>query len=251
MLTARGEVADRITGLDAGADDYLSKPFDTDELVARVRARAEEARAGETASSFTCVVADDDLPVLEGVASYLEEQGVNVVARAMSGQETLDSIRNLHPDVALVDVGMPGLDGLEVARRSNGTRVALYTGRAERELLSEALEAGAAGFILKEIALPELLRALEIVAEGGVYVDPGLAGELVLAQHQDPRPALTRREREVLSLVAKGMTNDGIGAKLRISAETVQTHVRNAMAKLDASTRTEAVASALRASLIG
>jgi DNA-binding NarL/FixJ family response regulator len=126
----------------------------------------------------------------------------------------------------------------------------LYTGHRDRALLDKALEVGASGFVLKEAALYRLLEALRIVADGGVYVDPELSAALASSRTVAALSPLTPREREILLLLADGMTNERAASTLGISAETVQSHVRNAMGKLEADTRTEAVATALRESLI-
>jgi DNA-binding NarL/FixJ family response regulator len=156
--------------------------------------------------------------------------------------------------VALIDIRMPRLGGIEVARRSvtsaPNTAVILYTAYGDRALLTEALDAGARGFVLKEAPLADLARAIELVARGGTYVDPVLASFLASVQTADKLPALTQRERDVLRLLADGFSNEEIGKRLFISPETVRTHVRKAMDKLDADTRTQAVATALRQSLI-
>ena len=203
---------------------------------------------------LTCVVADDHPAMVEAVTEVLTELGVSVVGRARDGEEALAKIEARRPAVALVDVRMPRLGGIEVAKRvaagSSGTAVILYTAYGDRALLSDALDAGARGFVLKEAPLGDLGRAVETVARGGTYVDPVLAGYLAAAPAKGDMPALTQRERDVLRLLADGLSNEEIGKKLFISAETVRTHVRKAMAKLDADTRTQAVATALRQSLI-
>jgi DNA-binding NarL/FixJ family response regulator len=116
-------------------------------------------------------------------------------------------------------------------------------------MLTEALDAGVRGFLLKEGPLEDLARAVRAVAGGSQYIDPVLAGTLALAANE-PVPQLTQRERDVLRLLAEGHANEEIGRQLFISAETVRTHIRKAMAKLGAETRTEAVAKALRQHLI-
>jgi DNA-binding NarL/FixJ family response regulator len=201
-----------------------------------------------------CLVADDHPAVLEAVCLYLEHNGVTVVARAETGNEALAKIESRRPPVALLDVRMPELGGIEIARQvartSPDTAVILYTGYGDRALLTEALDAGARGFVLKEAPLDDLLRAVRVVAGGGTYVDPVLAGVLATSAFTDTAPALTQREREVLRLLADGLSNEEIGKQLFISPETVRTHVRKAMEKLDADTRTQAVARALRGRLI-
>jgi DNA-binding NarL/FixJ family response regulator len=202
---------------------------------------------------ITCVIADDHPAMLTAIADTLERSGVEIVGRASDGQEALVQIEAQRPRVAIVDVRMPRLSGIEVATKSAvvapNTSIIFYTAYGDRALLSEALDVGARGFVLKEAPLPDLVRAVERVAAGDAYVDPVLAGILVSAQ-SEKIPALTQREREVLRLLADGLSNEEIGKRLFISPETVRTHVRKAMAKLEADTRTQAVAIALRQSLI-
>ena len=203
---------------------------------------------------ITCVVADDHPAVLEAVAEFLVQGGIEVIARARDGEEALERIEQRKPQVALVDVRMPKLGGIELTRlalRSTpDTAILLYTGYGDRALLTEALDAGVRGFVLKEAPMDDLLRAVQSVASGGTYVDPVLAGTLAASSIGNKLPELTQRERDVLRLLADGLSNEEIGKRLFISAETVRTHVRKAMDKLDADTRTQAVARALRDRLI-
>jgi len=205
-------------------------------------------------SAITCLVADDHPAVVEAVADVLEQNGIEVVGRARDGEEALTKLEATRPRVALLDLRMPGLSGIEVAQRiarsSPETAVILYTAFGDRALLTEALDAGARGFVLKEAPLAEVVRAVELVAGGKTYVDPVLAGVLSSGAATDRMATLTERERQVLRLLADGQTNEEIGRALFISPETVRTHVRKAMTKLDADTRTQAVATALRQSLI-
>lgn len=209
---------------------------------------------GRASPAVTCLIADDHPALVEAVADLLTEHGYTVVGRARDGQEALQKLEVRRPTIALVDVRMPRLGGIEVARRAATaapeTAVVLYTGYGERALLLEAIDAGARGFLLKEAPLPDLIRAIEIVAAGGTYVDPVLAGYLATPSATARLPNLTQREREVLRLLSEGLSNEEIGKRLFISPETVRTHVRKAMAKLNADTRTQAVATALRQSLI-
>jgi DNA-binding NarL/FixJ family response regulator len=207
-----------------------------------------------TTTTVTCIVADDHPAVLEAVAEYIAQSGIEIVDRARDGAEALEKIEARKPDVALVDVRMPKLGGIELARRAlrstPGTAIVLYTGYGDRALLTEALDAGVKGFVLKEAPMDDLLRALQAVAAGTTYVDPVLAGTLAASSVGSKMPQLTQRERDVLRLLADGLANEEIGKRLFISAETVRTHVRKAMGKLDADTRTQAVARALRDRLI-
>lgn len=149
---------------------------------------------------------------------------------------------------------MPKLSGIEVtrelARVSSPTAVILYTGNSDQALLADAVDAGARGYVLKEAPLSDLVRALETVAAGGTFVDPVLAGALTSARATGKLAQLTEREREVLRLLADGNRYEEIGKRLFIASETVRTHVRNAMRRLEAETSTQAVATALRQSLI-
>jgi DNA-binding NarL/FixJ family response regulator len=206
------------------------------------------------AVAVTCVVADDHPAVLEAVAEFLTQAGISVLARARDGEEAQEKIEQRRPQVALVDVRMPRLGGIELSRRlkrsAPDTAVLLYTGYGDRALLTEALDAGVCGFVLKEAPMDDLLRAVRSVAAGSTYVDPVLAGTLAASSVGAQMPQLTQRERDVLRLLADGLANEEIGKRLFISAETVRTHVRKAMGKLDADTRTQAVARALRDRLI-
>lgn len=200
------------------------------------------------------LIADDHPAMVEAVSEVLAEHGLQVVARARDGEDALRGMAELKPTVAIVDVRMPRLSGIEVARRAQreapDTAIILYTAYGDRALISEAIDAAVRGFVLKEAPLADLVRAVEIVAGGGTYVDPVLAGVLASPDLAGKLPALTQRERDVLRLLADGLSNEEIGKRLFISPETVRTHVRKAMDKLNADTRTQAVATALRQSLI-
>jgi DNA-binding NarL/FixJ family response regulator len=210
-------------------------------------------------SGTTCLVADDHPVVLEAVTARLERHGVTVVATARDGNEALEQIQALHPTIALVDARMPGVDGVEIARRVResalDSAVVLYTGFGDRQLLLEALEAGARGVVVKGAQLQELVAAVDTVAGGGTYVDPSLGSALANAfLDRDTAAArtqpLTARELDVLRLIADGLSNQEVGERLVLSAETVRTHLRKAMAKLGAETRAQAVAEAIRRGLI-
>jgi DNA-binding NarL/FixJ family response regulator len=202
--------------------------------------------------SITCVVADDHPAMRAAITDVLSDYGMTVLGAAADGEEAVERIESARPQVAVVDVRMPLLSGIEVARRvattTPGTAVLLYTAYGDRSLLAEALDVGARGFVLKEAPVVELVRAVERVAAGESYVDPVLAGVLVGIGLNQRIPALT--EREVLRLLADGLSNEEIGKRLFLSPQTVRTHVRKAMVKLEAETRTHAVATALRQSII-
>ncbi len=242
-----------------GGAALLQKPFSLAELIETVGRLVgdEQSEAQPVVAPHdrppTCVLADDHPAVLDSVSRFLESRGVRV-AQARDGEAALATIQAVQPDVAIVDVAMSPLSGIDVARRvpevSPETRVILYTGHNDRALLDRALDAGARGFVLKEGSLESLEEAVHVVAGGGTWVDPGLARAVASPATVSTLPPLTPREREILGLVADGLTNDKVAATLDISPETVQSHVRHAMVKLEADTRTEAVATALRHSLI-
>ena len=192
---------------------------------------------------------------MDAIAQFVaEEDDIELIARATDGEHALRLINDRRPDVAVLDIRMPKFGGIDVLKRLAGSEtspaVILYTGYAERSLLLEALDAGARGFLLKESPLADLMRAIRIVAGGEIYVDPVLAGVLAGPLATERLPTLSKREREILRLLADGMRNEQVASVLSISPLTVRTHVKNAMTKLEADTRTQAVASALRQSLI-
>jgi two-component system nitrate/nitrite response regulator NarL len=199
---------------------------------------------------LTCVVADDHPPIVASVTRYLSERGVDVVAEARTGTDALAAIERHRPAVAVIDHHMPGLDGTEVVARAQEsapeTAIVLYLGAGDPSLAAEAVEAGARGVLLKEAPLTDVLRSLELVTTGRVYIDAALGGQLA----GDGRPMITPRERQILLHLANGLKNDEIGRELYISAETVRTHIRRTLAKLGAPTRTAAIATAFRTGLI-
>jgi two-component system, NarL family, response regulator DesR len=202
-----------------------------------------------------CIVADDHPAILDAVSRFLEsEDGLELVGRAGDGETALRLIEEQKPEIALLDIRMPGIGGIDIASRlastSSRTSVVLYTAYPERALLLAALDAGVRGFILKEAPLDELQRAIRIVAGGGSYIDAALASVLAGPAAKERMLTLTKRERDVLRLLAEGMRDEQAGRTLSISPLTVRTHVQHAMAKLKCDTRTQAVAVALRESLI-
>ena len=147
---------------------------------------------------------------------------------------------------------MPGMDGLEATRsltdQAPDTKVLIFTAYSERSLLSRGFDSGANGYILKEAPHQTLVRAIEKVAAGETFVDPALMS--ALTKTRDGSDVLTAREREILQLLADGMSNADVAAQLFISQETVKSHVRHILTKLEADTRTQAVAIALRDAMI-
>jgi len=216
----------------------------------------EVERSDDRASSqVRCLIVDDHAAIREGVKMILaRDREISVIGECASGDAAIEMAERRRPDVILMDVRMRGMDGFEATRKITGAHpgmaVILYTAHGERGLLAEGLDCGARGYVLKDAPPDDIVRAVKRVAEGGAYVDPTLASELVSPKATERMPALSTREREILGLLANGFSNPDIAARLFISPETVRTHVRNAMAKLEADTRTQAVALALRYALI-
>jgi DNA-binding NarL/FixJ family response regulator len=204
-------------------------------------------------TSPRCLIADDHPALITAVSSYLETNGFQVVGEAANGREALELAEATGPDVALVDFRMPRMGGLELVRRLHeaapALRILVYTADARDAEVAELLRAGAAGVVLKEAPLVDLVRALSSVLDGRAYVDPAYAGLGLVGPAR--RTELTAREAEVLGLLAEGLSYESIGNRLAISSETVRTHVRKACERLNASTSTQAVATALRQRLIG
>ena len=206
-----------------------------------------------TAAKPTCVVADDHPPVLESLSRYLELQGFRVVGRASDGEEAIALVESQRPALAVLDLRMPLAGGAAVIRQVSRTTpqcaCVVYSGFADGPLLTEALDAGARGFVLKDAPLDALVRALQTVETGGMYIDPALA-DILIRSAPGRELGLTVRERDVLRLLADGHSNESIGRELFISPDTARTQLGAAMAKLGVSNRTQAVATALRHALI-
>ena len=202
---------------------------------------------------ISCLIVDDHEVVREGLRLALSRAPhIRVVGEASDGESAVALAERRRPDVVIMDVRMPGMDGLQATQilteKLPETSVLIFTAYSERSLLSRGLESGAKGYILKEAPHQTLLRAIEKVAAGEGYVDPALMPAFLSGKEKDDM--LTAREREILQLLADGMSNADVASKLFISQETVKSHVRHILAKLEADTRTHAVAIALRDAII-
>jgi DNA-binding NarL/FixJ family response regulator len=203
---------------------------------------------------ITCVVGDDHEALRRGLVAVLEaEDDLRVIGQARVGRELLDLAERRRPDVTIVDIGMPTIDGIAVCReitsRPDPSAVVLYTGNAEPDVLQSALDAGARGFVVKSGPTQDVVRAVRTVHAGLPYVDAMLAASLV---HRGAATTalLSERESQVLQHLANGLTTDGVGKELFLSPATVRSYAENAMRKLDAHNRVHAVATALRLGLI-
>ena len=210
------------------------------------------------AEPIAVLIVDDHAVVREGLRAFLQLQdGIEVAGEAGDGEEALEQALALRPDVILMDLVMPKLDGVgamrELRARVPESRVIVLTSFLDDERLLPAIQAGAAGYLLKNAEPAELARAIRAAHRGETIIDPTVASRLVQAIADGPRsPAdhpLTRREREVLELIAHGRSNKRIAFELGISEKTVKTHVGHLLAKLGVSDRTQAALVAVREGL--
>ena len=210
------------------------------------------------AQPIRVILADDHAVVRKGIREFLEEEDdIVVVAEATDGSEAVDLVARHEPDVAVLDIQMPGVGGIEATRRIRaeqpGVRVLILTAYDDDPYIFALLQAGASGYILKTAGSRELAEAVRAVHRGESALDPAVA-QKVVQQLTTGRPpgaqasveALTERELDVLRLAAKGLTNKAIGRALEISDRTVQGHLSNVYGKLNVSSRTEAVTEALK-----
>ena len=218
-----------------------------------------------TADAIRVVVADDHALFRRGLQMVLADaDDIAVVGEAADGQQAVDLCTELAPDVVLMDVRMPALDGIAAARgiagTAPGTKIVMLTISDEEEDLYEAIKAGASGYLLKEIPIDEVADAIRSVHAGQSHISPSMATKLLaefaaMARKEEerppmPAPRLTEREMEVLTHVAQGLNNRQIAAQLFISENTVKNHVRNILETLHLHSRMEAVMYAVREKML-
>ncbi len=207
------------------------------------------------------LIADDHPMVREGLQSMLTAKGIEVVGQAATGREAIDLVKTLKPDVVLMDVRMPDLDGLEACRMLHRAQpdlpVIIVTTYENPAYMAKAVSAGAAGYILKGTSRDELLQAVHAVTEGGMLWERGLLQQVVQKTVEDT-PAimpveddqlvepLTAREREIVALVAQGMNNREIAEALSVTVSTVKTHIEHILGKLQVTDRVQAAVWAVR-----
>jgi len=206
------------------------------------------------AREITCLVGDDHEALRRGLVAVLEaEDDLKVIGQARDGRELLTLAERRRPDVTIVDIGMPTVDGIECCREITARRdppaVVLYTGNAEPETLRSALDAGALGFVVKSGPPQDIVRAVRAVHAGQPYVD-AMLGAFLVERDAGAAPLLSERETQVLQHLANGLTTEGVGRELFLSPATVRSYAENAMRKLEAHNRVHAVAIALRLGLI-
>jgi DNA-binding NarL/FixJ family response regulator len=211
------------------------------------------------------LLADDQLLVRAGFRALLDAQDdIEVVGEAGDGEEAVRKALELSPDVVLMDIRMPKLDGLAATRQIAaddslaGTRVVILTTFGLDEYIFEAIRSGASGFLVKDTEPEELIQAVRVVAGGDALLSPAVTRSLIeefAARTQEPRPSadlerLTDREREVMALAAEGLSNDEIAQRLFVSPATAKTHVSRAMVKLGARDRAQLVVMAYESGLV-
>jgi DNA-binding NarL/FixJ family response regulator len=206
------------------------------------------------ADAIRVLIVDDHAVVRQGLRTFLSLQdGIDVVGEASDGREAIAAAQRLRPDVVLMDLVMPRVDGVQAMRELRdhvpGARVIVLTSFLEDDRLLPAIRAGAAGYLLKNVEPSELARAVRTADAGDALIDPAVAARLVDALASDHRPEqpLTAREQDVLDLVARGYANKRIARELGIAEKTVKTHVSHVLAKLGVSDRTQAALYATRA----
>jgi DNA-binding NarL/FixJ family response regulator len=210
---------------------------------------------------ITILLADDHNVLRQGIAQMLEAQpDMKVVAQAGNGSAAVDLARTTKPDIALLDINMPEMDGVEAARRITaelrGTGVIILTMYRRDNYVFEAIKAGASGYLLKEVELEDLLAAIRAVARGEAVIDPAIASR-VLAEFRQPeftkKPAesvLSERDEDILRLVAQGLSNQEIAERLFISEKTVRNRLSLVFQQLHLKNRTEAALYAMREGLV-
>ncbi|RPH58056.1 MAG: DNA-binding response regulator [Acidobacteria bacterium] len=203
------------------------------------------------------LIAEDQRLIGEGFSSLLRGAGFDVVGEATDGHEAIRLSEQLRPDVAVLDISMPGLNGIDAARAIQrscpDTKTLIVTMHSDDAYVVDALRAGIGGYVLKSQAGPDLVSAINQVVQGNVYLSPGISGALANAVRSNvdvPEDPLTPREREVLQLVAEGMTSKEVSNMLHVSPKTVDAHRASIMRKLDLHDTAGLVRYAIRRGLI-
>lgn len=203
------------------------------------------------------VLADDHVLVRQSLKSFLEREGIQVAGEASDGQELISVVARLCPDLAIVDISMPLMNGIEAAgemrRASPQTRTILLTRHDEDQYVTEALRLGVKGYVLKNQAATDLVHAIHQVCRGGFYLSPGVSQAVVeafLSKTSRPPDALTSRERQVLQLISEGKSTKDVACLLGISAKTAESHRARLMRKLDIHETASLVRYAIRRGMI-
>ena len=203
------------------------------------------------------VLADDHALVRQGLKSLLEREGFQIIAEASNGQEAVRHVQSLNPDIAVMDISMPILNGLEAARQitlsSPQAKTILLTQHADEQYLAAALEVGVRGYVLKTQIANELIQALRQVSRGDVYLSPGVSRAVMEAyrsKSETRKDPLTSRERQVLQLIAEGKSTKDVASVLGVSVKTAESHRTRLMQKLDIHETASLVLYAVRRGLV-
>jgi DNA-binding NarL/FixJ family response regulator len=201
-------------------------------------------------------VVDDHSVVRQGLDILFGEiDDLELVGTVETGEEALDAVARLNPEIVLMDVRLPGIDGVSAVKRIHQTapsvQFVVFSAYGDKRLLSDAIAAGARGYVMKGSPPEDLLRAIRTVAEGKAFVDPSLSPMLLISEAgSSAEQSLSEREREILQLLAEGYHTEEVARRIGLSVETVKSDTKRVIAKLQADTRTHAVAIALRRALI-
>jgi DNA-binding NarL/FixJ family response regulator len=203
------------------------------------------------------IIADDHVIFRQGLLKLLQSsQDIEVAGEAGTGPETMNLVTNEKPDLAILDISMPGFDGFEILQRIQSqdinTKIIFLTMYKDTLMARKALQAGASGYILKDNAFADLLYAISTVSAGGTFISPSVSKSFVYSSDAEERAQqfLTLRESEILKLIASGLTNKQIADKLFISIKTVETHRKNIMQKLDVHTIADLVKYTIKTGLL-
>src|SRR5919199_6935610 len=201
-----------------------------------------------------CLIVDDHSVVRQGLDLLIGElDDLEVVGQVANGEEALAAVEALQPEVVLMDVRLPGIDGVSAVKRIHqsapGVKFVIFSAYGDKRLLSDAIAAGARGYVMKGSPPEDLLRAIRTVAEGKAFVDPSLSPTLLMTDGGGDQP-LSQREREILQLLAEGFHTEEVARRIGLSVETVKSDTKRAIMKLEADTRVHAVAIALRQAII-
>jgi DNA-binding NarL/FixJ family response regulator len=202
----------------------------------------------------TCLAVDDHPTVRQGLGHLFGDTlDLELVGEVQRGEDVLAAVQRLRPEVVIMDVRLPGIDGISavklIAEASPSVQTVMFSAYGDKRLLSDAIAAGASGYVMKGSPPEDLLRAIRTVVDGKPFVDPSLSPALLMSQ-VGPDAPLSEREREILQLLAEGLHTEEVARRIGLSTETVKSDTKRAILKLEADTRVHAVAIALRKAII-
>jgi DNA-binding NarL/FixJ family response regulator len=206
------------------------------------------------AATTKCLAVDDHAAVRQGLGlMFGDTPDLELVGAVERGEDVVEAVEQLDPEVVIMDVRLPGIDGISAVKRiaqaNPGVKTVIFSAYGDKRLLSDAISAGARGYVMKGSPPEDLLRAVRTVAAGKPFVDPSLSPALLMSQ-VGPDAPLSEREREILQLLAEGLHTDEVARRIGLSSETVKSDTKRAILKLEADTRVHAVAIALRQAII-